>query len=456
MPARPLRIVLISEHASPLTPPGPAGSGGQNVYVAQVAAGLARRGHQVDVLTRRDRAELPAVLPMGPGVQLFHLDAGPPAFVPKERQLPFVGEFQRQARQWMRRLGPCDLLHAHFFLSGLVGQHLQQCLGLPLVVSFHSLAAVRRQYLTGVDSSPPERLTIERYVAHSSDCVIAESPQVRRDLVRHYQLPEQRIVEVPCGVDLHEFRPGDMLHAREQLGLPLQDFIVLQLGRLEPRKGMDNVIRGLALLPRDVQQRQPRLLILDGDADASDQRLTPEAGRLRRLVRALGLQDRVHFIGCRDRSQLARYYQAADVFVSTPWYEPSGITLLESMACATPVIGSAVGGILHTVVDGVTGYLVPPKNALALAEHLDWLRDHPQQAAAMGRAGLARVRRMFTWDLAAARLEAVYRRLLAERRWALETCRRGPGTGSWGADAMPERTLDVVESAPAAAWGDRR
>ncbi len=450
MAARPLRIVLISEHASPLAPAGGVDAGGQNVYVAHVAAGLARRGHQVHVLTRRDSAALPPLQPMGSGVQVHHLDAGPAAHVPKEQLLPWMADFERQARQLLRRLGPCDVLHANFFMSGLVGMHLQRRLDLPLVVTFHALGAVRRLHQNGADAFPSERLAIERRVAHAADRVIAECPQDRRDLMHHCQLPGQRIVEVPCGVDLYEFQPGDMARARQALGLPAQDFIVLQLGRLVPRKGIDNVIRALALLQDDAQ-RTARLLVVGGDSEAPDVRLTPEIGRLRQLACTLGLEARVHFIGRRRPSQLAPYYQAADVFVSTPWYEPFGITPLESMACATPVVGSAVGGIQHTVVDGVTGYLVPPHNPAALATHLDWLRRHPQQAGAMGRAGLRRVRRMFTWDQVAARLEAVYRRVAAERRPAVRSAAAAP---PFQTPLTPQLARQLATDAvPLASWG---
>jgi len=452
MAAPSLRIALISEHASPLAQAGSVDSGGQNVYVDKVAAALARRGHQVLVMTRRDSPAQPAMQPLGPGVQVFHLDAGPPSFVPKEQLLPWMPAFEAQARELLRARASCDVVHANFFMSGLVGLQLKRRLDLPLVVTFHALAAVRRLHQAAADGFPPERLAIERRVAHGVDRVIAECPQDRQDLQHHYALPLRRITEVPCGVDLQEFRPGDPRAARAQLGLDPQDFIVLQLGRMVPRKGVDNVIRALALLPARAG-RQARLLVVGGESDTPDERLTPEIGRLRRLARQLGVEASVTFVGRRSREDLARYYQAADAFVSTPWYEPFGITPLESMACATPVIGSAVGGIQHTVVDGVTGFLVPPKNPALLAEHLDWLRLHPQQARAMGRAGLLRVRRMFTWDQVAARLESVYRQVMVERRQPQAGLARGlslltPPVGPVAAFAPA-----APDQRPAAAWG---
>lgn len=453
MAAPSLRIALISEHASPLALAGGVDSGGQNVYVAHVAQALARRGHQVAVLTRRDRAEQAAMQPMGPGVQVFHLDAGPPRFLPKETLLPWMPAFERQALDLLRSLAPCDVVHANFFMSGLVGLHLQRRLDLPLVVTFHALGAVRRLHQAADDGFPLERLAIERRVAHAADCVIAECPQDRQDLLQHYEVPARRITEVPCGVDLNEFRPGDMRAARAQLGLAEQDFVVLQLGRMVPRKGIDNVIHALARMPAGAAQRRARLLVVGGESDTPDEQLTPEIGRLRRLAAQLGVEDRVEFVGRRSRAQLARYYQAADVFVSTPWYEPFGITPLESMACATPVIGSAVGGIQHTVVDGVTGYLVPPKTPAILAEHLSWLRAHPQQACAMGRAGLARVRRMFTWDQVAGRLETVYRRAITDRSQPEAGLPRTLGLLALPVGPVAAFAPAAPEPRPLAAWG---
>jgi glycosyltransferase involved in cell wall biosynthesis len=203
--------------------------------------------------------------------------------------------------------------------------------------------------------------------------------------------------------------------ARARLGWPQDEFIVLQLGRMVPRKGVDNVIRAVAHLHGMPERRPWRLLIVGGESTQPDEARTPEIGRLRGIAREAGIEDRVTFVGRRDRDQLRDYYLAADVFVTTPWYEPFGITPLEAMACATPVIGAAVGGIQHTVVDGLTGYLVPPEDPELLALRLDDLRRHPEIARLMGRAGLQRVQREFTWDGVAFKLAGVYAQVAARR-----------------------------------------
>jgi D-inositol-3-phosphate glycosyltransferase len=213
---------------------------------------------------------------------------------------------------------------------------------------------------------------------------------------------------VPCGIDPGQFTPMNRREARRALGLSPSAFVVLQLGRLVPRKGVENVVRAMALLPRSID---PQLLVVGGESDAPDEQATPEIGRLRGIARGLGIEDLVTFTGRKPHDALRAYYTAADVFVTTPWYEPFGITPLEAMACATPVIGSAVGGIQYSVVDGVTGFLVPPNEPRSLADHLMYLQANPAMARALGLAGLKRARSMFTWDEVTRQLLETYRAL---------------------------------------------
>ncbi|KQW43805.1 glycosyl transferase family 1 [Pelomonas sp. Root662] len=411
-----MRIALISEHASPLASQGSVDAGGQNVYVLHVAQALARRGHHVDVLTRRDQRSLPTAVDMRPGVRVLHIDAGPAEFVPKEQLLPHMQAFGTETLRLMRASHPYDVVHGNFFMSGLVGLRVQRRLNVPLVQTFHALGAVRRLHQKEADKFPADRIELECRIAREADCVIAECPQDAADLMRHCGVPAHRIAQVPCGVDLDEFTPGDRLAARRRLGLPEDEFIVLQLGRLVPRKGIDNVIRAVGRLDNTSGGRPWRLLVVGGEAREPDEALTPEIGRLRAVAREAGVAGQVTFTGRRDRHELRDYYQAADVFVTTPWYEPFGITPLEAMACGTPVIGSAVGGIQHTVVDGLTGYLVPPNDPEVLAQRLEDLRWLPDLGRLMGRGGRARVGREFTWDGVAAKLARVYAQVAERRR----------------------------------------
>jgi D-inositol-3-phosphate glycosyltransferase len=407
-----LRIAIISEHASPLALTGGVDAGGQNVYVAHVARCLAAAGHHVDVLTRRDDAALPGVVDMRPGVRVLHIDAGPAHFVPKEQLLNHMPAFTEAATQLFLHSEPYDVLHANFFMSGLVGLELKRRFGIPLVTTFHALGLVRREHQGSADLFPPQRIAIERALVRDSDRVIAECPQDEADMLRLYDANADRLTCVPCGVDTTELRPGDKRRARQRLGLPVDDFIALQLGRMVPRKGIANVIAAMARLPADLPAQ---LIVVGGGTTKPDEKATPEIGRLRGIARELGIEDKVTFVGRRERHELRDWYIAADVFVTTPWYEPFGITPLEAMACATPVIGSAVGGIKHTVVDGVTGYLVPAEDPKALAARLLDLQANPSLGAAMGRAGVRRVRSLFTWEKITTQILDVYTELQQSR-----------------------------------------
>jgi D-inositol-3-phosphate glycosyltransferase len=405
------KIALISEHASPLALIGSTDSGGQNVYVAQIAKQLGQLGYVVDVFTRRDSEHQQQIVEWAPNVRVIHVPAGPAHFIPKEAMLPYMEEFGRFVIRFARReQAAYDLVHANFFMSGLVAQQIKDTLGIPFVMTFHALGRVRRQSQKEADGFPDVRFTIEENLMQAADRIIAECPQDQIDMETLYGAPGERIDVVPCGFDPDEFKPMTT-DARLQLGLDHDEFVMLQLGRMVPRKGVDNVVRALALL-RQQYQVPARLLVVGGNAERPDPVSTPELGRLMRLAEALGVTDAVTFTGQRRREQLRYYYAAADVFVTTPWYEPFGITPLEAMACGTPVVGTAVGGIKTTVVDGETGYLVPPHAPDVLAERLSWLHRHPHLAQRMGWAGMRRAYQQFTWSNVVSQLAAAYERVL--------------------------------------------
>jgi glycosyltransferase involved in cell wall biosynthesis len=412
---RMMRVALISEHASPLAWLGGADAGGQNVYVGQVARQLAARGHQVDVFTRLDQRDLPRVVRLSDGVRVVNLPCGPPTKIPKEALLPHMAEFADSLCDFAAREKRYDLAHANFFMSALAASQLRRELGVPYVVTFHALGRVRRQHQGPADGFPSERVEIEDGIVAQADRIIAECPQDADDLTQLYGADRCRLAVVPCGVDLDELKPAPRLAARRVLGWDPHESIVLQLGRLVPRKGIDNVIAAVAVLRRRYGLLC-RLAIVGGDLRVPDARRTPEIARLSGLANQLGVSEQITFVGSRDRHELAACYCAADVFVTTPWYEPFGITPLEAMACGVPVIGSAVGGIKMSVADGETGYLVPPRDPSALAERLAELLLRPQLRAAMGQAGRRRVAQLFTWQRVAGALEHVYLEVIRFKR----------------------------------------
>lgn len=409
------RIALISEHASPLATIGSIDSGGQNVYVAHLARQLGKSGYPVDVFTRRDKALLPDVVPFAPNVRVVHVPAGPAVQVPKEQLLPYMPAFGDFMVDFMRRdaIG-YDVLHANFFMSGVAALRARAALGIPLVMTFHALGKVRRLHQGSADGFPDSRFEIEDQLVREADCVVAECPQDLDDLVALYGADPGHIETVPCGFDDEEFAPVERVAARAALGWEPDVFTVLQLGRLVPRKGIDNVIRALGCLRRQTGTRA-RLYIVGGNAEQPSAQATPEIGRLQGVAEEAGVADAVTFVGRRGREQLRQFYGASDVFVTTPWYEPFGITPVEAMACGVAVVGANVGGIRSTVVDGETGFLVPPHAPEALAERLAVLAADRALARRLGEAGRARAQSHYTWLGVARQMEQVYARVAQSR-----------------------------------------
>ena len=402
------RVAILSDHASPLAAPGSIDCGGRNVYVANLARELALSGYMVDVFTRRDSPAQAPVVQWRTNVRVVHVPAGPAYYVPKEHLLPHMDAFARFVARFARRQEILyDVVHANSFMSGVVAQHLKQTLGIPFVITFHALGQVRRLALGAADAFPPERTRIELSLMRDADRIIAECPQDRLDMEQLYGAPSARIDVAPCGFDPQELWPVPPRLARQKLGLPLGKFVILQLGRMVPRKGVDTVIEALALL-RQQHAIDAMLLVVGGEGGTGGKGDTPELARLRSLARHLGVGDHVQFTGRKDRSELRYYYSAADVFVTTPWYEPFGITPVEAMACARPVIGAAVGGIKSTVVDCATGFLVPPRDPQSVAERLAELHADPELARAMGDEGMRRAFQHFTWRSVARQAAAIY------------------------------------------------
>jgi D-inositol-3-phosphate glycosyltransferase len=405
-----VKIALISEHASPLAIAGGVDSGGQNIYVANVARQLVRIGHNVDVFTRCDRSLLPLVSKFE-NIRVINVPAGPPVQLPKEQLLPHMDAFARFMIDFMKQEAhPHDVVHANFFMSGLVGLRIKDTLGVPLVTTLHALGRVRRLHQGDSDGFPDARFDIEDELVARSDSVIAECPQDENDLIHLYDADPARIDLVPCGFDRAEFHPLDKRQAREKLGWPQDRFIVLQLGRMVPRKGIDNVVRALGVCHAE-HDESAELYVVGGNSDEANEIATPEIGRLRGIARECDIEAHVHFAGRHGRSELKHFYNAADVFVTTPWYEPFGITPLEAMACGTPVIGADVGGIRYSVAHGETGLLVPPKHPATLAQAIATLARDAALARRMGDAGLARANAMFTWSSVAQALASVYARV---------------------------------------------
>lgn len=410
-----MRIAMVSEHASPLavlaTAPstgaaaglGGADAGGQNVHVAALSLALAARGHQLEVYTRRDDPALPERVPLGAGVEVVHVPAGPAAQVPKDELLPYMPAFGRWlAGRWAAAVP--DLVHAHFWMSGVACLQARRTVRFPLAQTFHALGVVKRRHQGAQDTSPAARLALEAQLARAADAVIATATEEVRELLALDAAAETLHV-VPCGVDPALF--GERPVAEPVRGWwPGDGPRILSISRLVERKGVGTIVAAL----RDVPDAG---LVIAGGPAGADYDGDPEVRRLTAAADRYGVADRVRLVGSVSRDLVPALLTAADVVVCTPWYEPFGIVPLEAMACGRPVVGSAVGGLLDTVVDGVTGIHVPPRDPVRLAEVLRDLLGDPARRAALGRAGARQVADKYTWDRVAAQTEQVYRRLMS-------------------------------------------
>jgi D-inositol-3-phosphate glycosyltransferase len=441
-----MKIAMVSEHASPLAALGGADAGGQNVHVEALARALARRGHDVTVHTRRDDPLLPTTVPICDGVLVRHVDAGPAGVIPKDDLLPYMGTFAaRLHEEWV--VDRPDVVHAHFWMSALAALDAARALDIPVTVTFHALGSVKRRHQGTADTSPPTRIASESLIAGECARVVATATEEVDELLR-LGVDARSVVVVPCGVDLGHFRPdgprmdevwaadgaGDGVATADRAGdgvattLGAGDGVgtapgagdgvgtaagasrpprILSLGRMVPRKGVDDVVRALAGLPG-------AQLVVAGGPAREDLDADPEYRRLRDLAADLGVGDRVSFLGRVARAYAPALIRSADVLVCAPWYEPFGIVPLEAMACGRPLVGTAVGGLLDTVVDGVTGLLVPPKDPPALAHALGGLLADDARRASMGGAALQRARTRYSWESVAAATERIYAEVVAE------------------------------------------
>jgi glycosyltransferase involved in cell wall biosynthesis len=327
---------------------------------------------------------MPRRVRMRDGVDVVHLPCGPPTPMPKDDLLPHVGELAHALGRDLRRNRP-DVVHAHFWMSGLAAVGASRPLRVPTAITYHALGSVKRRHQGAKDTSPPERLRLEAAAARAVDAVLATSQEEVFELVR-MGAPRQNVALVPCGVDTSRFSPDGPAEPRS---VPGRRRIVV-VSRLVERKGIGNVIAALPRVPHAE-------LVVAGGGDSDALRSDPEAQRLDQLARACGVRDRVELRGRVDRDAMPALLRSADVVACAPWYEPFGLVALEAMACGVPVVATAVGGLVDTVIDGVTGVHVPPRDVDALAVALRELLADPARRAAFGHAGRARAQRRYDW-----------------------------------------------------------
>jgi D-inositol-3-phosphate glycosyltransferase len=404
---------MLSVHTCPLATLGGKETGGMNVYVRDLSRELARRGHRVDVYTRLQDPSLPRISHgLGYGARVIHLPAGPEHPYDKHLvydHLPeFVDGVLAQARADEVRY---DVLHSHYWLSGAVAQELRRRWNVPIVHMFHTLGKMKNAVAQRpADRETARRIAVETEIVQAengADALVAATLAEREQLVRLYAADPARIRVISPGVDTERFHPIPAAYAKEHIGLCPDWRIILFVGRVEPLKGIDNLLRAIA----QVVRRRPAMRaglcvpIIGGDPDRIHE--DDEMMRLQELREELGIGDVVTFLGARDQDTLQYYYAAAEMVVMPSDYESFGMVALEAMACGTPVIASDVGGLVFLVKDGRTGYRVPARDPAALADRITRLLTDEGLRRRIGQRAACWAE-SYAWPRIADRVEEVY------------------------------------------------
>jgi D-inositol-3-phosphate glycosyltransferase len=403
----PRRVAMISLHTSPLATPGVGDAGGLNVYVAELSRRLGERGLKVDVFTRAD-GDGPEVVEVNEHTRVINLQVGPREPVVKEALPGLVAEFADRLEPRIERY---DLVHSHYWLSGVAGVELQRRHGIPLVHTMHTMARVKNAALGAAQQAEPDvRDQGEAEIVAAADGLTANTSDEATELIELYGARPEQITVVPPGVDLHTFHPCDQPKSRAQLGVPLRAQVILFVGRVQPLKAPDVLIKAVAELVRAEPARRERLqLIIIGSPSGPE---SDWARTLPVLAAELGVADLVDFRPHSARSELFRWYCASDL-VGVPSYNESfGLVALEAQACARPVVATDVGGLRHAVDDGQTGLLVADHGPEDWAKAMAAVLDDPDEALRLG-INAAIHASAFSWDNTAAATLGAYHHALA-------------------------------------------
>ena len=407
---------MISVHTGPLVPLGGKKTGGMNVYVRDLARVFARHGIQVDVFTRlQDERENIVCTELGDGARVVHIEAGPRHPIPVDDVAAYLDEFTQGMLDFARREGiHYDVIHSHYWLSGLVAERLRQTwTTAPVVQMFHTLGHMKNENAQDPSERASQaRLDGEVRVVRCADQIIAATPTEEQQLITWYDADPAKIAIIPPGVDLARFHPIDRNEAKARLGIPLHHTNILFAGRIERLKGVETLLRAMCLLRHEHPEVMDNtcLAIVGGDPWADD--LDAEMARLQALRTELDVHDMVTFLGAKDQKTLPYYYAAAAFVVMPSHYESFGMVALEAMAMGTPVIASEVGGLVHLVKPGYNGLHVPVGDPVALADRVYDLITNVEHRERLGRQA-HQYARQFDWNRIAGRILALYRELVA-------------------------------------------
>lgn len=407
------RVALISVHTSPLANLGGKDAGGMNVYVRELACHVAAQGLPVDIFTRRTSPDTPEVQTICENVNLISITAGPSAPVDKNELHTFLPAFAEQMALYGLRAGVrYDVIHAHYWLSGLTAELLKRYWNTPYTLMFHTTAHMKNRVSPAGEQETPLRARSEQRLVDLADSIIAANPDERADLIWRQRALASKICTIPPGVDVALFTPGSRHDARHELGLAASDKVVLFVGRIDPIKGIDTLLETFRLTA--AQFDNAVLALVGGDLDDLGNPIGPLA-MVHTRIQEMGLGSRVRFFGSQPQNRLPVFYSAADVVSVPSRYESFGLVAVEAMACGAPVVASRAGGLVFTIEDGETGFLAPWDQPEVHAGFIAAILQDNKLAARMGLNGHIAAQR-FSWQAVASSVIHVYERLAAGHR----------------------------------------
>ncbi len=403
------RIALLSVHTSPLAPMGGAKTGGMNVYIRELSRELGRQGLSVDIFTRRSSRMEPAVdASIGENVRVIYLEAGPPQPLSPDEQYDYLSEFSANLMAFatLENLR-YDIVYSHYWLSGWVAAKLKEAWGIRFVHMFHTLGHMKKRIEVNAFYQPDRRIMTEMNILQWADRVVAATPAEQAQLRWLYRAGRRQIVVIPPGVNTERFNKVICRKdARETLGLNLESNLLLFVGRIEPLKAVDTILEALQVLRDKAPSllRNLHFMIVGGDPKSSRDR---EMNRLQDLSIKLGINQLVSFVGAKEQTELPKYYAAATAVIMPSDYESFGMVALEAMSSGTPVIASRVGGLQFLVRDQETGFHIPARESISLAECIIELLSDASRTKDMGLAA-ARIAQEYAWSRIAERLLQVF------------------------------------------------
>lgn len=412
-----MNIAMLSYHTCPLATLGGKDTGGMNVYVRDLTRALGAMGIHVDVFTRSQDEHVPHVLhDLGYGNRVVHVPAGPEVPLPKRELADHIPQFVDGILQFAEEKGICyDVIHSHYWMSGLAAASLSDLwAGAPILHMFHTLGEMKNRIArSDSEREGAYRIEGEKRVLKRADRLIVATEAEKAQLQWLYKGDLQKMQIIPPGVDVSHFYPIPKDEARQFIGLQSHHRMVLFVGRIEPLKGVDTLLRAMSCLKFQSVVHPVYLAIIGGEPDADPEEMTAEMSRLQNLCDELCMGQTVVFLGKRAQDTLPYYYSAAEVLVMPSFYESFGMVALEAMACGTPVIASQVGGLAFLVRDGETGYHVPEGDPSALCDKLTLLLSDHELRAKMG-TNAENYAQGYKWESIAGRIANVYRNLLGE------------------------------------------